>query len=114
MQMAEIFQHTVYGRFLITHIWEDIAKHPECFALIESELTPELIEHITNNVQVNEQYIRDMPIEKLVRPLITIELANGEIALIDGHHRALHFWRQGITVVPAFRLTEYQARLYRF
>lgn len=111
----EIFQHDE-GAWNITAIYEGIATEPETFATIDMPIDQTFIHYCKLNIGVNIKRARDLTLEQREDPGLIIVRERGEsmnLLLLDGHHRAVRRWRDGLKFMSVHIISEQIGEMWR-
>ncbi|MCK6419257.1 ParB/Srx family N-terminal domain-containing protein [Elstera cyanobacteriorum] len=63
-----------------------------------------LLYHISSYKELDEDWVKDMPITRAEEPILVAELPNGQFRVIDGHHRINRLHRSGCTEISVISI----------
>src|SRR5271163_3032282 len=107
-QGDEIFQHDE-GAWNVSAIRKGINTEPATFNSIDIPLSRTFIDYRKRNIGVNIKQARELTIAQRDDPGIIIMRGRGDalqLFMIDGHHRAVRRWRDGLRQMKAFVIAE--------
>jgi hypothetical protein len=107
-QGDEIFQHDE-GVWNISAIREGINTEPDTFKTIEIPLDRKFIDYCKRSIGVSVKRARELTLDQREDPGIIITRERGDelhVFMIDGHHRAVRRWRDGLHEMKVFIVAE--------
>ena len=95
---------------------EGINTEPSTFKTIEIPLDRKFIDYCKRNIGVSVKRARELTIAQREDPGIIITRERGDelhVFMIDGHHRAVRRWRDGLRQMKVFIVAEQVGELWR-
>lgn len=80
--------------------------------IIDIDINVEYAKFMLVGRNVDEQYARSLPLERLNTPIIMVKFNESGGPSIDGHHRHVARWLMGLPTVPAYFLPLKAARAF--
>lgn len=96
-----VFDHSS-GRYNVTQIKRAIAQEPELFGPVKLPIIKEWAEHLERNHGVEEEWVRGMSRIWRDEPIVVVMMPDEKMLVIDGNHRYVRRYRDGLTEVTAW------------
>lgn len=93
----EVFQNAVHGAFNVSLMQELVETSPEKFKMMHLDLVQEHMDYVLGFIGLNQAVISSMTPQRRDEPVLGVWLEDeSPLLLIDGHHRIVRRWRDGL------------------
>ncbi len=97
-QGDEVFENANYGIFNVSKATRMIMSRPKNYDVVKIPIDGGTISYIKTFIETDQKAIDSMTVRRMGEPGLAVWLSNDSqpLLLIDGHHRALKLWDNGI------------------
>lgn len=85
--LTECFAHDTLGMFDVSALRRLIAEAPDRWEICAADLTPETLEFIQANREIDPARVAELTPAEADEPILALACPDGEHLFIDGHHR---------------------------